>query len=65
MNVAELARRAIAVSGLPIVFVSGHSDTVALNEIGAVVLRTPSDLTSLSPAIRSVIHWHAAYLAER
>lgn len=58
MNGAELARLAqIRRPGLPIVFVSGYSDTVALDGItGAVVLRKPFDILALEGALSSVIH---------
>jgi len=53
MNGAELARRAqMRWPGLPVVFVSGYSDTLALDGIaGAVVLRKPFDLEGLRQAV--------------
>jgi CheY-like chemotaxis protein len=58
MNGAEVARLAQQRRpGLPIVFVSGYSDTVALNGImGAVVLRKPFDIGALDRALSSVLH---------
>ncbi len=57
MNGAEVARRAQARQpGLPIVFVSGYSDTVALDGIaGAVVLRKPFDVDALQRAVASAL----------
>jgi hypothetical protein len=41
---------------LPIVFVSGYADTMALDGIaGAVVLRKPFDLDGLDRAVRAVM----------
>lgn len=58
MNGAEMARFAQQRRpGLPIVFVSGYSDTVALDGImGAVVLRKPFDIGALDRALSSVLH---------
>jgi CheY-like chemotaxis protein len=58
MNGAEVARFAQQRRpGLPIVFVSGYSDTVALDGImGAVVLRKPFDIGALDRALSSVLH---------
>ena len=58
MNGAEVARRAQARRpGLPIVFVSGYSDTVALDRIaGAIVLRKPFDIASLHRALRTILY---------
>jgi signal transduction histidine kinase/CheY-like chemotaxis protein len=58
MNGAEVARLAQRRRpGLPIVFVSGYSDTVALDGImGAVVLRKPFDIGALDRALSSVLH---------
>lgn len=58
MNGAEVARRAQAARpDLPIIFVSGYSDTVALDGIaGAVVLRKPFDMQRLSSALTSLLH---------
>jgi CheY-like chemotaxis protein len=57
MNGAEVARRAQARQpGLPIVFVSGYSDTVALDGIaGAVVLRKPFDVEGLQRAVAAAL----------
>jgi signal transduction histidine kinase/CheY-like chemotaxis protein len=57
MNGAEVARLAqIRQPGLPIVFVSGYSETVALDEIaGAVVLRKPFQMDALSRTVNSVL----------
>jgi signal transduction histidine kinase len=58
MNGAEVARHAQArLPGLPIVFVSGYSETIALDQIaGAVVLRKPFDVDGLNRALNSVLH---------
>ena len=58
MNGAEVARRAqLILPGLPIIFVSGYFDTVALDGIdGAVVLRKPFDLEGLNRAVSSAVH---------
>jgi CheY-like chemotaxis protein len=58
MNGAEVARLAQQrLPGLPIVFVSGYSDTVALDGIaGAVVLRKPFGIGALDRALSSVLH---------
>ena len=57
MNGAEVARRAqLRRPGLPIVFVSGYFDTVALDGIaGAVVLRKPFDIEGLHRSVSSVL----------
>jgi signal transduction histidine kinase len=57
MNGAELARKARAmVPDLPIVFISGYSDTLALDTIdGAVVLRKPFDLERLDEVLKDLI----------
>jgi DNA-binding response OmpR family regulator len=57
MNGAEVARRAqIAQPGLPIVFVSGYSDTLALDGIaGATVLRKPFDAEALLAAVERAL----------
>ncbi len=57
MNGAEVARIAqTRRPGLPIVFVSGYSDTLALDGIaGAVVLRKPFDIAGLNCALTSVL----------
>ncbi|MDB5818629.1 MAG: hypothetical protein JWQ11_2269, partial [Rhizobacter sp.] len=42
--------------GLPIVFVSGYSDTLAMEGIaGAVVLRKPFDVESLNRSVAAAI----------
>ncbi len=58
MNGAEVAKIAQERRpGLPIIFVSGYSDTVALDGIaGAVVLRKPFDVDGLSRALTSVLN---------
>ena len=58
MNGAEVAKHAQArLPGLPIVFVSGNSETIALDQIaGAVVLRKPFDVDGLNRALSSVLH---------
>jgi CheY-like chemotaxis protein len=58
MNGAEVARIAQQRRpGLPIVFVSGYADTVALDGIaGAIVLRKPFDIDALGRAIHTVLH---------
>ncbi len=58
MNGAEVARRAQANRpGLPIIFVSGYADTLALDGIAdAIVLRKPFDLDGLNHALHSVLH---------
>ncbi|MBW8785176.1 MAG: response regulator [Novosphingobium sp.] len=57
MNGAEVARRAqLRRPNLPIIFVSGYSDTVALEGVaGAVVLRKPFDMKRLNLALHSVL----------
>jgi signal transduction histidine kinase len=56
MNGAEVASRArVDLPRLPIVFISGYSNTELLSKIsGAVVLRKPFDLASLQRAMESV-----------
>ncbi|HEX8594413.1 MAG TPA: response regulator [Pseudomonas sp.] len=56
MNGAEMARQAREIQpDLPIVFVSGYSDTLALDAIfDAVVLRKPFDLEKLHQALASI-----------
>jgi len=58
MNGAEVAHRAQArYPGLPILFVSGYSDTVALDGIAqARVLRKPFDGDSLQQAVSQLLH---------
>jgi len=58
MNGAEVARRAqVRQPNLPIIFVSGYSDTIALEGIaGAVVLRKPFDMKQLNLALHSVLN---------
>lgn len=58
INGAEIARRLRERRpGLPVVFVSGYSDTAALNAVGdAVVLRKPFDIESLRAAVAQVLH---------
>jgi signal transduction histidine kinase len=58
MNGAEVARRAQArYPGLPVVFVSGYFDTMALDGIpDAIVLRKPFDVEGLNKAVSSVLH---------
>ena len=58
MNGAEVAQRAQArYPGLPILFVSGYSDTVALDGIAqARVLRKPFDGDSLQQAVSQLLH---------
>lgn len=58
LNGAEVARLAqTRRPGLPIIFVSGFSDTVALDGIaGAVVLRKPFDVERLQQTVSSVLH---------
>jgi signal transduction histidine kinase len=57
LNGAEVARIAQARHpGLPIVFVSGYADTLALDGVsGATVLRKPFDIQTLSRAVGAVI----------
>jgi CheY-like chemotaxis protein len=56
MNGADFGRRAQLVQpGLPLIFVSGYSDTLALDAIGsAVVIRKPFELKQLLDALRSL-----------
>jgi CheY-like chemotaxis protein len=58
MNGAEVARRAqVLHPGLPILFVSGYSDTVALDGIAeAMVLRKPFNDESLQRAVSRILH---------
>ena len=58
MNGAELAREVKrARPSLPIVFVSGYSDTVALDGIaGALILRKPFSGERLTEAVTSLLH---------
>ena len=58
MNGAEVARRAqVLHPGLPILFVSGYSDTLALDGIAeAAVLRKPFDDESLQRAVAQILH---------
>ena len=58
MNGAEVARIARQRRpGLPIIFVSGYSDTLALDGISdAIVLRKPFDMAGLQRAMSSLIH---------
>jgi signal transduction histidine kinase len=57
LNGAEVARIAqVRHPGLPIVFVSGYADTLALDGVsGAVVLRKPFDMQALNRAVGAVI----------
>ncbi|CAN5396607.1 hypothetical protein BH10PSE17_BH10PSE17_10040 [soil metagenome] len=57
LNGAEVARRAQhQVPGLPIIFVSGYYDTLALDGIvGAQVLRKPFDIDGLHRAVASIL----------
>ncbi len=57
MNGAEVARRArLVMPTLPIVFVSGYFDTVALDGIsGAIVVRKPVDIDALQLTISAVL----------
>jgi signal transduction histidine kinase len=57
LNGAEVARIAQARNPkLPIVFVSGYSDTLALDGVsGAIVLRKPFDIQTLSRTVGAVI----------
>jgi signal transduction histidine kinase/CheY-like chemotaxis protein len=56
MNGAELARKARQlVPQLPIIFISGYADTLALDAIdGAVVLRKPFELDELDRLVREL-----------
>jgi len=58
MNGAEVARRAqLRRPGLPIILVSGYSDTLALDGVAdAVVLRKPFDMKRLNLALHSVLN---------
>ena len=58
LNGAEVARRAqVLRPGLPVIFVSGYSDTLALDGIaGAIVLRKPFDVGNLQQAVSSLLH---------
>jgi CheY-like chemotaxis protein len=53
MNGADLGRKAQLVQpGLPLIFVSGYSDTLALDAIvGATVIRKPFELKQLGDAL--------------
>lgn len=57
MNGAEVARAAQETQpDLPIIFVSGYSDTLALDGIaGAIVLRKPFNIDGLSRAVAAVL----------
>jgi signal transduction histidine kinase/CheY-like chemotaxis protein len=57
LNGADVARRAqVRRPDLPIIFVSGYYDTMALDAIsGAVVLRKPVDMAQLMRTISSVV----------
>jgi CheY-like chemotaxis protein len=57
MNGAEVARRIKStLPALPIIFVSGYFDTVALDGIsGATILRKPFDLEGLNRAVSAVL----------
>ena len=57
LNGADVARQArLRQPHLPIIFVSGYYETIALEEIvGAVVLRKPVDMTQLRRTISSVL----------
>jgi PAS domain S-box-containing protein len=57
MNGAEVARRARSLQpALPIIFVSGYFDTVALDGVAdAVVLRKPFDLDSFNQAVAAAL----------
>jgi hypothetical protein len=49
--------RAQRVPGLPIVFVSGYSDTLVLDGIaGATVLRKPFNIAALARALKLVLN---------
>jgi signal transduction histidine kinase len=58
LNGAEVGRRAqIRRPGLPIIFVSGYFDTLALDSIsGATVLRKPFDVDELTNAVKDALH---------
>ena len=58
MNGAEVARRLQrALPNLPIIFVSGYFDTLALDGIsGAVVLRKPFNVDGLNQAVSSALN---------
>ena len=58
LNGAEVARRArVLRPGLPVVFVSGYHETVALRDVeGAVLLRKPFSLDNLRRAVSAVLH---------
>jgi signal transduction histidine kinase/CheY-like chemotaxis protein len=58
MNGAQVAQAARAqLPGLPIIFVSGYSDTIALDEIsGAVVLRKPVSPSQLLDTVATVVN---------
>jgi len=58
MNGAEVARRIQAkLPLLPVIFLSGYYDTIALDGIsGAVILRKPIDMRGLHSAVSTAIH---------
>ena len=58
MNGAEVARRArVQMPEIPVIFVSGYFDTVALDGIsGAIIVRKPIDLDGLQRTVSSVLH---------
>jgi signal transduction histidine kinase len=58
MNGAEVARRIQArLPQLPVIFLSGYYDTIALDGIsGAVILRKPVDMRGLHSAVSTAIH---------
>jgi signal transduction histidine kinase len=58
MNGAEVARRIQArLPQLPVIFLSGYYDTIALDGIsGAVILRKPIDMRGLHNAVSTAIH---------
>jgi signal transduction histidine kinase len=58
MNGAEVARRIQARHPqLPVIFLSGYYDTIALDGIsGAVILRKPIDMSGLHNAVSTAIH---------
>lgn len=62
MNGAQVARAAQKLHpGLPVVFVSGYSDTLALDEItDAVVLRKPFEISDLERALLTVLDLETA-----
>lgn len=58
LNGADVARRAQTLRpGLPVIFVSGYSDTMALESIpGALFLRKPFGIDRLERAVSSLLH---------